>query len=420
MNVTQKGTHYTQDSTGLRRWFLLLSFSLFTCLHIWCQTAENTVKTLVEMGYENVSWTEDDAERVYILQNTAYRLQGKGIGKAVDLIQQEGLSESKPCRIIVLDNNVPQISLYYRPIQGDTVPEAHRQDWQVSYELGTTWKKAKRAQAQNSSLFKVDIVVYPDFYYRNIKISRVYDIVLQISPAIEISLWKGMKLSAQIKFPIINDYGYEYEKIRPGFITLSQTFRLPQRTFLTATAGFYNNNRWGLDVKAKHYLKDEHFWVDARLGMTFAGQFDGFDFHYGTKAFISGNVGVNYYWTRYNTQFRLKAERYLLGEYGVRFDVIRNFRYASIGLYAMKIEKRRAIANKGFNGGFRFQIALPPYKYKRKGYIPRVLPTTSFGLSYNAGNEFYYGKNYDASARENIFTDNEYNPYFIKSELLNY
>jgi hypothetical protein len=372
------------------------------------------------MGYENVSWTEDDAERVYILQNTAYRLQGKGIGKAVDIIQQEGLSESKPCRIIVLDNNVPQISLYYRPIQGDTVPEAQRQDWQVSYELGTTWKKAKRMETRNSSLFKVDIVVYPDFYYRNIKISRVYDIVLQISPAIEISLWKGMKLSAQIKFPIINDYGYEYEKIRPGFITLSQTFRLPQRTFLTATAGIYNNNRWGLDVKAIHHLKDEHFWVDARLGMTFAGRFDGFNFHYGTKTIITGNLGVNYYWTRYNTQFRLKAERYLLGEYGVRFDVIRNFRYASIGLYAMKIEKRREIANKGFNGGFRFQIALPPYKYKRKGYIPRVLPTTSFGLSYNAGNEFYYGKNYDASARENIFTDNEYNPYFIKSELLNY
>ena len=39
------------------------------------------------------------------------------------------------------------------------------------------------------------------------------------------------------------------------------------------------------------------------------------------------------------------------------------------------------------NGGFRFQIALPPYRYKRKGYIPRIIPSNNMGMSYNAGNE---------------------------------
>ena len=75
----------------------------------------STVDALVEMGFENVGWTEDGNERVYVLQNSAYRLQGVGIGKAVDVIQKMGLPEEKSCRIIVLDNNVPQISLYYHP-----------------------------------------------------------------------------------------------------------------------------------------------------------------------------------------------------------------------------------------------------------------------------------------------------------------
>ena len=83
-----------------------------------CQTGESTVDALVEMGFENVGWTEDGNERVYVLQNSAYRLQGVGIGKAVDVIQKMGLTEEKSCRIIVLDNNVPQISLYYHPIRG--------------------------------------------------------------------------------------------------------------------------------------------------------------------------------------------------------------------------------------------------------------------------------------------------------------
>ena len=75
-----------------------------------CQTGESTVNTLVEMGFENVGWTEDGKERVYVLQNSAYRLNGVGIGKAVDIIQKMGLPDKKPCRIVVLDNNVPQIS----------------------------------------------------------------------------------------------------------------------------------------------------------------------------------------------------------------------------------------------------------------------------------------------------------------------
>lgn len=53
-----------------------------------CQTGESTVDALVEMGFENVGWTEDGNERVYVLQNSAYRLQGVGIGKAVDVIQR--------------------------------------------------------------------------------------------------------------------------------------------------------------------------------------------------------------------------------------------------------------------------------------------------------------------------------------------
>ena len=102
------------------------------------------MNTLVEMGFENVGWTEDGKERVYVLQNSAYRLNGVGIGKAVDIIQKMGLPDKKPCRIIVLDNNIPQISLYYKPIIGDSVPEASRADWDVSYNLGDSWKLVRK------------------------------------------------------------------------------------------------------------------------------------------------------------------------------------------------------------------------------------------------------------------------------------
>ena len=76
-----------------------------------CQDAASVVDALVEMGFENVGLSEGENERVYIIQNSAYKLNGVGIGKAVDVVQAMGMPDGKPCRIVVLDNNVPQISL---------------------------------------------------------------------------------------------------------------------------------------------------------------------------------------------------------------------------------------------------------------------------------------------------------------------
>ena len=99
---------------------------------------------------------------------------------------------------------------------------------------------------------------------------------------------------------------------------------------------------------------------EGRIGLTAAYEWDGFEFYYGTKTRLTWSLGANFYWPEYNVQASLKGEQYLLGEKGVRFDLIRHFRYCSIGFYAMKAQGAKS------NGGFRFQIALPPYKYKRK------------------------------------------------------
>ena len=381
------------------------------------QTGGQTVDALVEMGFENVGWMEDGEERVYVLQNTAYRLQGVGIGKAVDVIQEMGLPEDKPCRIIVLDNNVPQISLYYHPIKGDTVSVAERRDWNVSYDLNGSWQKVRKVKKKNRSLFKVDVVVYPELKLRNLIITQVYEVLFNLSPAVEVSLWPGMKFIGQVVFPIYNEYGSAYEQIRQGYITLSQSVRLPYNIFLTATLGTFNNDRWGGQLDAKYYFRDERFSLEGSVGYTGRSRFRNWRWKVSPLKRMTWSLGAGFYWPRYNTQFSLNVEQYLLGEKGVQFQMVRNFRYASIGFYGMKVQHA---GNKGYNGGFRFQIALPPYKYKRRGYIPRVLPSEYWGMSYNAGNERYYGRSFNPRVDENIGTENSLNPYFVKSELLNY
>ena len=437
-------------------------------------TGELTTDSLVKMGFENVRWTDTPEERVYVVENSAYKIQALGIRKAVDIIQSMGLPKDKSCKLIVTNYNIPQVSLTYQPLAGDTTVVSG-EDWKVSYDIGDSWDKVKKEKKKNSSLFKVDIMVYPQLSYMNMIITQIYQVLFDLSPAIEVSLWPGSKLTGQIKIPVYNDgYGILEDKVHPGHITLSQRFRLPYNIYGKATIGYFNADRWGSDLSLFYPFKDERFSLEGRIGYVGFGYWHGFKFryndkyttywsvggnfywpryntqfklraeqyllkekgvrfemirhfryasigywngfklHYDTKMTTTWTIGGNFYWPRYNTQFSLKGERYLLGEKGIKFEMIRHFRYASIGFYAMKAEHANS------NGGFRFQVALPFYKNKRHKYIPRVNFSNNMGIIYNAGNERKYYKQYKAETSDNIMESNSFNPYFIKSELLNF
>ncbi len=392
----------------------VLCFALIPLQGFGQAAGEQTADSLVKMGFENVRWKETPEELIYTVENNIYKVQALGIRKVVEMIQSMGLPSEKPCKLIVTHYNVPQVSLTYRPALGDTTAIS-TEDWKVSYDIDESWEKVKKEKKRNSSLFKVNILVYPQLSYKNLVITQIYQALFDLSPAIEVSLWPGSKITGQIKIPIYNDgYGILEDKIHPGHLTLSQRFRLPYNIYGKVTMGYFNADRWGVDLSFFHPFKDERFSVDARIGYVGVGYWNGFHLHYDDRMKTTWSIGGNFYWPRYNTQFSLKGEKYLLGEKGIKFEMIRHFRYASIGFYAMKAEHANS------NGGFRFQIALPFHKMKRKGYWPRINFSNNMGTIYNAGNEQRYYKEFKAEASDNIMEKNSFNPYFIKSELLNF
>lgn len=413
---------------------LMLLFVLGLCSQgISAQTSESAVQELLKMGFENVSCTEDSVERVYVVQNSAYRLTSVASAKAVEIVQQLGMPDDKNCRIVVLDNNVPQFSIYYKRsevAEMDNLEAAGiHAGWNTSYELGDSWKQARKAKKRNSSLYKVDIVVYPQLMFRNYVINRVYDYVINLNPTVEVSLWEGSKLSLQVVVPIHNDYGYLYKKVRPGYMTLSQSFRV-QNLFLTATFGNFNKFHWGLNLKGKYVFKNTHFVLDGEIGYYGVAHWDGFKLLKNdvdrSLDQLTYSIGGSYFWARYKTQFKLNFEQYLYSERGFRGKLVRHFRYASVGFYATKVFGRDDAAHSGFNAGFMFAIALPPYKNKRHGYIPRITTSDYWGISYNAGNEKFYGQYVTPMVTGSSGTgtieaeENSFNPILVKSELFNY
>lgn len=378
--------------------------------------AQACVDELVAMGFENVACSDFENERIFVLECTAWRIESDGLVQALEKIAEKGMTKDRGCRVIVLDNNIPQISLWYSADDENLVYD--KANWKVSYDLGSHGMQVG-TKKEASSLYKLDVTVYPEFLIKNMLRTKIYECAFMLSPALEVSLWKGMSVSGQLIFPLYVEriYGISsdnagfYDKIRPGFLTVSQSFRLPYNVFGTLSVGSFNNNRMGADLQTKWYFCHDLLSAEARVGYTAYGAWEGFRFAYNMdEAYrkLTWSLGGNLYWPRFNTQAGMKVEKYLGDEVALRLDLIRHFKYASIGFYALKADGIKA------NGGFRFQIALPPYKYARKGYAPRVLPSEYWGLSYNAGNSIYY-KSYKAQASDNMAKSNEFNPYYVES-----
>lgn len=387
----------------------------------WAQKIETAAIELVNNGFENVRWAETQDELIYTIENNVYKAQGVGIAKAIDIIQKHGLPTNKRCKVIVTNLEIPELSLTHEPTGNKSV--GNEANWQASYDIGDSWEIVKKEKKISCSRFKADLLIYPQLSFQNMDITKIYQVMFSLNPALEISLWPGMKFTGQIALPLYVDtkgyaaYSPLYKKVRPLFITLSQRFRLPFNIKGNATIGYFNANRYGMDLKLfRPFTFDPRFSVEGRVGFTGIGYWDGFNLYYDKDMIYTWTLGANFYWPEYNTQFSIKGEQYLLGERGVKFEMIRHFRYTSIGFYAMKAEHANS------NGGFRFQILLPPYKQKRfkNKYIPRVTTSDQMGVTYNAGNERIYYKQYRSGTDENIMNDNRFNPFFIKSEITNY
>ena len=403
-----------------KNWIIAISVILLTMIpaSLFGQESngERVTEALVDLGFENVRWVENKEELIYTIENNIYKTQGVGIAKALEVIQGYGIPTNKKCKVIITRLEIPELAITYHPTNNEDTISDNKSKWETSYDLGNSWEIVKKEKRKNSSRGKVDILIYPQLSFKNLIITQIYQVLFTVNPAVEVSFWPGMKFTGQVIIPVYNDgYSIYQDKIHPGFITLSQRFRLPYNIKGKATIGYFNADRYGADLMLFYPFKDERFSLEGRIGSVAVGYWNGFNLHYDTDFSLTWTLGANFYWPQYNTQFSLKGEQYLMGEKGIKFEMVRHFRYASVGFYAMKGQHANS------NGGFRFQVLLPPYKYKRfkNKYIPRVNTSYNMGIVYNAGNEQYYYRQYRSEANENIMNNNNFNPYFIKSELLN-
>lgn len=382
-------------------------FILFCTIDfLYAQDGNDLVKALTGAGYENVSRSVGETEEIILLENSLWRGNGDGVREIVKLVDKFPMIPGKSRRVIILRNKVPQVSLLLPAGESGS-------DWIVSYELGMSWEPVPEKKFMNNSRWKADIVLYPQLSLRNQKFHKIYDVLFNIAPTLEIAPFRGMKVVGQIVIPVFNEYGPLYEEVRPGYLVVQQTFRV-ENLFVQASVGNFNQNRWGMDLTlfrpfTRGWL--QYFALRGEVGLTGSSYFYDWEWHYGPTKLFTWNVGGSYYNPQYNVQCDLRVEKFLAGDIGVRADMTRHFKRTSIGFYVMKNDRDNV------DGGFHFSILIPPMKLKRGRHI-RVAPAKYFNLEYKAAGLFYNGRSYKTLPGQNRAEDN-FNPNYIKSQLPN-
>lgn len=396
------------------------------------QTQKTSLKALLrDMGFENIRVIEHNDSIVVAFENNVYRSNISAIDALLD--SAAAYAPAKQLKLYFLKNDIPQIQLevpladWHKAKVARTVSPQLQASLSIHRRMDKTWATMRGISPTQVQFNKIDFVLYPQLRITNRLLTQLYEVQFNLAPAMEVVLWKGMLFTGQVIFPIRNDVEIKDTKenvdfaernyllttdeghhIRPGFITLSQDFRLPKRWNGNVSLGLFSTYRYGLNSSFVHYFKGNKWSITGNMGLTGSSHFMDNTWVSGKINNLNAGLTLAYFYPKYNLETRLTVASYLNNDRGVRMEGIRRFGETAVALYAM-------YSGEKFNGGFKFSIPFPVAKQKRKHNLRCRLPYY-FDSDYNAGYAVYYGKEFETKPNDNQ-SEHYVNPEFVKNEL---
>ena len=329
---------------------------------IGAMNAEEAASRLAALGFENVRVAEQGEKTVYVtMEAVSYR--GTYRGAAVGIEELGRLyPKVNTFRVVMMENQMPQVAL--TAMRADGI-------WTVKgdYDYRDIATATGVKKTENSSAAKLDFTVYPMVSWINHRLDKAFEYVISLAPTVEMSLWKGNRITLQPIIPIaydvesINNQRY----IRVGIADMAQDWTSRDgRWQATLAGGFFFFDRIGVDLRMAYHVTPR-LTVGAEASYT--GEAAMNDGHYDIKApdRFSFFGKAEYYEPCTRLQAQLMGGRFVFGDYGARLDVSRHFGDYTIGLYGV-------LTGGEHNAGFHFAIPLGPKKQMRKGKVRLKLP----------------------------------------------
>jgi len=327
--------------------------------------AERVAAELTGRGFANVAAVVDGSRVVATLENTRHRDERVALREAAALLLPE-LDPGQELVLVPTHRAVPLVAARYAP--PDSTPA------EVSLDVSGLPPALRDAPRSSRSFGRIDVVVHPWFEavfgaYLNPVASRT-----GVAPELRVALRPGLALAAQALVTLQDDIPTGETRVRPGLVTLSQLLRLPRGVFISATAGAFNPDRYGVDVEARAYTPDGRWSAGAQAGLTGAASYAREGWGFAPLRERTALVDVAWRSARYDLVLRTTAGMFLEEDRGVRLDVVRQFGELEVGWFLVE-------SREGANGGFTLRIPLLPARHPAPAPV-RLRPADAFRWQY--------------------------------------
>jgi hypothetical protein len=324
---------------------------------------------LVREGFENVAVVCKGDSIIVTYENRLYRHEIKAIRKVTAMVSSV-VKEETNITLVPQNRRIPLAAVFM------SAGSDFRPDVYALLDTDSIWEEIKGIQKVNSSFYKFDIVIHPQFKALFGEFIDPIQSQVNVAPELRTTIWRGTSLSAQLIIPLQSDpgFGEEGDSWRPGLLTLNQAFRLPHDFFISGTIGYFTRNRYGTDLEVRKYFLNGRCSIGANVGYTGYAIYLRGGWYYSSIDLLTAFLDAEYRFPSFDLSLRATYGEFLYRDKGWRVDVLRQFGEVDIGFFALS-------TTEGSNGGFRFSIPLFPPKYLRTRRF-RISPAKEFSWEY--------------------------------------
>ncbi len=340
--------------------------------------ADHVTLALVRHGFANVAAVVDGPRVFATFENARYRDERQALREAAGLLLPE-LEEGRELVLVPTNRAVPLVAVRYDGSRHDTPAGA-------SLDVSTLPPALRTAPRAGSSFGRIDVVVHPWFEAVFGDLDNAVASRTGVAPEIRVALRPGLGLSAQALVTLQDDLPTGESRVRPALVALNQTVRLPRDVFVSATAGAFTPNRYGVDVEARAYFRNGRWSVGAQTGLTGATSFASDGWAFAPVRDPTALADLAWRSARYDLLLRATAGAFLGRERGVRLDVVRQFGELEVGWFVLG-------SPEGANGGATLRIPLLPARHAAPGPL-RLRAADAFRWQYRYRAFVPWGRSY--------------------------
>jgi len=355
--------------------------------------AQDLQDSLYIAGFENVSIQGGNDSLNVFFEHREFRNPYHSMRYAELLISNESTNQIKGLNFIPVFHNIP-------------IGKYHSDNYDYS-----ALTKAEREfyQSQNKVLknYRFSLRIHPEVISRFGFYSDPFETKFNLNLDTRIYLASGLSVQTGIAIPIVNNLDNQSLQLRPA-PSMIHYFNQPwDHNFISFSLGSFYNNRFGLDLEYRYADFSKRWSYGVASGLTGFYWFNGLNLYSEPINDIYLTANLEYRLPLENLSVKLTAGQFLYKDKGVRFDLIKQFESAEIGLFA-------SATDIGTTTGFQFAFSLFPGKIVRTRKF-EVRTTEEFRWEYTYNNVDPVAQNFRLGMPRLSDILRQYNQNFLNS-----